>query len=58
MVKQKTPRFYEFIYGGICLQKQDFEEAEKHYELPHNTRLRSQMTMWPHWLCGQHQYPA
>jgi tetratricopeptide (TPR) repeat protein len=33
--------FYEFIMGGICLQKQDFGEAEKHYELAAQYPLRS-----------------
>src|ERR1700710_249968 len=25
--------YYEFFMGGICLQKQDYEDAEKHYEI-------------------------
>jgi tetratricopeptide (TPR) repeat protein len=25
--------FYEFIYGGVCLQKRDYTEAGQHYEL-------------------------
>lgn len=33
--------FYEFIMGGIALQKQDFAEAEKHYELAAQYPLRS-----------------
>lgn len=33
MLSKKRRGFYEFIYGGLCLQKQDFEEAEQHYEL-------------------------
>jgi tetratricopeptide (TPR) repeat protein len=33
--------FYEFIMGGINLQRQDFEEAEKHYELAAQYPLRS-----------------
>jgi hypothetical protein len=30
---KKRRGFYEYIYGGICIQKQEFEAAEKHYEL-------------------------
>jgi tetratricopeptide (TPR) repeat protein len=33
--------YYEFIYGGVCLQKQDFEGAEKHYEIAAQYPLRS-----------------
>lgn len=33
MLSKNRRGFYEFIYGGVCLQKQDFDEAEKHYEL-------------------------
>lgn len=33
--------FYEFIMGGICLQKQDFEAAEQHYEIAAQYPLRS-----------------
>ncbi|RFZ95493.1 hypothetical protein D0C36_08220 [Mucilaginibacter conchicola] len=33
MLSKKRRGFYEFIYGGVCLQKQDFDEAEQHYEL-------------------------
>ena len=33
--------YYEFIMGGVCLQKQDFEEAEKHYEIAAQYPLRS-----------------
>ena len=33
--------FYEFIMGGIYLQKQDYTEAEKHYELAAQYPLRS-----------------
>ncbi|HMG08742.1 MAG TPA: hypothetical protein VK609_09545 [Mucilaginibacter sp.] len=32
-LSKKRRGFYEYIYGGVCIQKQDFEEAEKHYEL-------------------------
>ncbi len=33
--------YYEFLMGGVCLQKQDFEEAEKHYEIAVQYPLRS-----------------
>jgi len=33
--------YYEFLMGGVCLQKQDFEEAEKHYEIAALYPLRS-----------------
>ncbi|MFD2865358.1 tol-pal system YbgF family protein [Mucilaginibacter antarcticus] len=33
--------FYEFMYGGICLQKQDYNEAERHYEIAAQYPLRS-----------------
>ncbi|TSD63365.1 hypothetical protein FFF34_017370 [Inquilinus sp. KBS0705] len=33
--------FYEFIYGGICLQKKEYDEAEKHYEIAAQYPLRS-----------------
>ena len=32
-LSKKRRGFYEFIYGGICLQKRDYAEAERHYEL-------------------------
>jgi hypothetical protein len=33
--------YYEFLMGGICLQKQDFGDAEKHYEIAAQYPLRS-----------------
>ena len=33
--------FYEFIMGGINLQRQDYEQAETHYELAAQFPLRS-----------------
>ncbi|HEY2583063.1 MAG TPA: hypothetical protein VGI43_14730 [Mucilaginibacter sp.] len=33
--------YYEFLMGGVCLQKQDFEDAEKHYEIAAQFPLRS-----------------
>ena len=38
---KKRRGFYEFIMGGVCLQKQDYEEAERHYELAAQFPLRS-----------------
>lgn len=32
--------FYEYMMGGVCLQKQDFEAAEQHYELAAQYPLR------------------
>ena len=32
-LSKKRRGFYEFIYGGVCLQKQDYAGAEQHYEL-------------------------
>jgi len=33
--------FYEFMLGGICLKRSDFEQAEKHYELAAQFPLRN-----------------
>ncbi|RFZ83445.1 tetratricopeptide repeat protein [Mucilaginibacter terrenus] len=33
--------FYEFIYGGVCLAKKDYEAAEKHYEIAAQYPLRT-----------------
>jgi tetratricopeptide (TPR) repeat protein len=33
--------YYEFIHGGLCLQRQDFEGAEMHYEIAAQYPLRS-----------------
>lgn len=41
LLKRKRRGFYEFMMGGISLQKQDFEAAEKHYELAAQYPLRS-----------------
>ena len=38
---KKRRGFYEFIMGGICMQKHDFEEAEQHYELAAQYPLRT-----------------
>jgi tetratricopeptide (TPR) repeat protein len=32
-LSKKRRGYYEYIYGGLCLQRQDFEGAEKHYEI-------------------------
>jgi tetratricopeptide (TPR) repeat protein len=33
--------YYEFLMGGVCLQKQDYTDAEKHYEIAAQYPLRS-----------------
>jgi len=33
--------YYEYLMGGVCLQKQDFDNAEKHYETAAQYPLRS-----------------
>ena len=33
--------YYEFFKAGVCLQKLDYEEAEKHYEIAAQYPLRS-----------------
>ncbi len=40
-LSKKRRGFYEFIAGGVSLQKQDFVKAEKHYELAAQYPLRS-----------------
>lgn len=40
-LSKKRRGFYEFMYGGVCLQKQNFAEAERHYELAAQFPLRS-----------------
>jgi tetratricopeptide (TPR) repeat protein len=40
-LSKKRRGYYEFIYGGVCLQKQDFEAAERHYETAAQYPLRS-----------------
>jgi tetratricopeptide (TPR) repeat protein len=41
MLSKNRRGFYEFIYGGVCMQKRDYEEAEQHYELAAQYPLRS-----------------
>ncbi|OCX52949.1 hypothetical protein BEL04_01070 [Mucilaginibacter sp. PPCGB 2223] len=33
--------FYEFMLGGICLKRNDYDEAEKHYEIAAQFPLRN-----------------
>ena len=40
-LSKKRRGFYEFIMGGIALQKQEYEAAEKHYELAAKYPLRT-----------------
>lgn len=43
--------FYEFIYGNIELQRQNFEEAERHFQLATRFPLRNQndkALVWVH----------
>ena len=41
MLSKKRRGFYEFIYGGVCLQKRDYEDAEQHYEMAAQYPLRT-----------------
>src|ERR1700748_1164228 len=40
-LSKKRRGFYEYIMGGISLQKQDFDAAERHYELAAQFPLRT-----------------
>ena len=40
-LSKKRRGFYEFILGGICLQKGEYERAEQHYEIAAQYPLRS-----------------
>ncbi len=40
-LSKKRRGFYEYMMGGVCLQKQDFDAAERHYELAAQYPLRS-----------------
>jgi tetratricopeptide (TPR) repeat protein len=40
-LSKKRRGFYEFIMGGLYLQKQDYEAAERHYELAAQFPLRT-----------------
>ena len=41
LLSKKRRGFYEFIYGGVCLQKRDYEDAEQHYEMAAQYPLRT-----------------
>jgi tetratricopeptide (TPR) repeat protein len=40
-LSKKRRGFYEFMLGGICLQKQEFDKAETHYEIAAQYPLRT-----------------
>ncbi len=40
-LSKKRRGFYEFMWGGICLKRNDFVQAETHYELAAKYPLRS-----------------
>jgi tetratricopeptide (TPR) repeat protein len=40
-LSKKRRGFYEFILGGVSLQRQDYDAAEKHYELAAQYPLRT-----------------
>jgi tetratricopeptide (TPR) repeat protein len=40
-LSKKRRGYYEFIMGAVCLQKHDFEDAERHYEIAAQYPLRS-----------------
>lgn len=40
-LSKKRRGFYEYIMGGISLQKQDYDAAERHYELAAQFPLRT-----------------
>jgi len=40
-LSKKRRGYYEFLMGGVCLQKQDFDKAEQHYEIAAQYPLRS-----------------
>lgn len=41
LLRKKRRGYYEYMMGGIALQKQDFEAAEQHYEIAVQYPLRS-----------------
>lgn len=41
LLAKKRRGYYEYMMGGISLQKQDFDAAEKHYEVAAQFPLRS-----------------
>lgn len=40
-LSKKRRGFYEYMMGGICLQRHDFDAAERHYELATQFPLRT-----------------
>jgi tetratricopeptide (TPR) repeat protein len=40
-LSKKRRGYYEYFMGGICLQRQDYDHAEKHYEIAAQYPLRS-----------------
>ena len=40
-LSKKRRGYYEFLMGGVCLQKQAYAEAEKHYEIAAKYPMRS-----------------
>jgi tetratricopeptide (TPR) repeat protein len=40
-LSHKRRGFYEFMMGGVCLHKQDYQTAEQHYELATQYPLRT-----------------
>jgi tetratricopeptide (TPR) repeat protein len=41
LLSKKRRGFYEYMMGAVCLQKHDFEAAERHYELAAQYPLRT-----------------
>jgi tetratricopeptide (TPR) repeat protein len=41
LLSKKRRGFYEYMMGAICLQKHDFDAAERHYELASQYPLRT-----------------
>jgi len=40
-LRKKRRGYYEFLMGGVYLQRQDYEDAERHYEIAAQYPLRS-----------------
>jgi hypothetical protein len=40
-LSKKRRGFYEYMLGGVCLKRSEFDKAEKHYELAAQFPLRS-----------------
>jgi len=41
LLSKKRRGFYEYMMGAVCLQKNDFDAAERHYELASQYPLRT-----------------